>query len=173
MTTTALLPDARAPLDHATAEAAFGAILDGQVEESEIARFLTAMAERDETSIDQNRQHVEIHRPDGVPDLLQQIEHGTLMLIAQHRVFGHAIPGIVEPDLGQYTHLGDAVTKTDGKVDDPNDPDSPRDDRLEDRRGGGPLGRRAAHRCRRDRLCQYRAANRRRERPANPHRRDG
>ncbi len=85
---------------------------------------------RDETTVDQKRGHVEIHQPDGVPDLLQQIEHGTLMLIAQHRVFGHAIPGIVEPDLGQYTHLGDAVTKTDGKVDDPNDPDSPRDDRL-------------------------------------------
>lgn len=85
---------------------------------------------RDETTIDQARRHVEIHRPDGVPDLLQQIEHGTLMLIAQHRVFGHAIPGIVEPDLAQYTHLGDAVTKTDGRVDDPSDPDSPHDDRL-------------------------------------------
>jgi hypothetical protein len=34
-----------------------------------------------------------------------------LLLIAQQRVFGHAIPGIVEPDLGQYTHLGDAVSK--------------------------------------------------------------
>src|SRR5690606_37251328 len=64
---------------------------------------------RDETSIDQEKQHVEIHVPDGVPDLLQQVEHGTLALIAQHRVFGHAIPGIVEPDLGQYTHLGDAA----------------------------------------------------------------
>ncbi len=85
---------------------------------------------RDETTIDQKRQHVEIHVPDGVPDLLQQIEHGTLALIAQHRVFGHAIPGIVEPDLGQYTHLGDAVSKTDGKVDNPADPDSPNDDRL-------------------------------------------
>ena len=85
---------------------------------------------RDETSIDQEKQHVEIHVPDGVPDLLQQVEHGTLALIAQHRVFGHAIPGIVEPDLGQYTHLGDAASKTDGKVDDPNDPDSPNDDRL-------------------------------------------
>lgn len=85
---------------------------------------------RDETTIDQDRQHVELHRPDGVPDLLQQIEHGTLALIAQHRVFGHAIPGIVEPDLGQYTHLGDAASKTDGKVDDPDDPDSPNDDRL-------------------------------------------
>ena len=85
---------------------------------------------RDETTIDQERQHVEIHRPDGVPDLLQQIEHGTLALIAQHRVFGHAIPGIVEPDLGQYTHLGDAASKTDGRIDDPADPDSPHDDRL-------------------------------------------
>jgi endoglucanase len=85
---------------------------------------------RDETSIDQAKRHVEIHRPDGVPDMLQQIEHGTLLLISQYRVFGHAIPGIVEPDLGQYTHLGDAVTKTDNKVDDPNDPSSPQDDRL-------------------------------------------
>src|SRR5690606_25826169 len=85
---------------------------------------------RDETTIDQRRKHVEIHVPDGKPDLLQQIEHGTLALVAQHRVFGHAIPGIVEPDLGQYTHLGDASTKTDGKVHDPSDPDSPADDRL-------------------------------------------
>jgi endoglucanase len=72
---------------------------------------------RDETLVDQQRRRVELHVPDGVPDILQQIEHGSLMLVAQHRVFGHAIPGIVEPDLGQYTHLGDAVTKTDGKVD--------------------------------------------------------
>ncbi len=86
--------------------------------------------DRDETSIDQAKRHVEIHRPDGVPDLLQQIEHGTLMLLAQHRVFGHAIPGIVEPDLGQYTHLGDASTKTDNRVDDPASADSAKDDRL-------------------------------------------
>lgn len=71
---------------------------------------------RDETSIDQARRHVEIHRPDGTPDILQQIEHGTLQLLAQHKAVGHAIHGIVEPDVGQYTHLGDAVTKTDGLV---------------------------------------------------------
>src|SRR5690606_41172470 len=85
--------------------------------------------QREEATVDQKRRHVEIQRPAGVPDILQQIEHGTLFLIAQHRVFGHAIPGIVEPDLGQYTHLGDAVTKTDGRVDDHADPDPPRDDR--------------------------------------------
>jgi hypothetical protein len=81
---------------------------------------------RDETTVDETNRRVEIHRSDGVPDLLQQIEHGTLFLIAQHRVFGHAIPGIVEPDLGQYTHLGDASTKTDNRV----DPTTGGDDRI-------------------------------------------
>jgi hypothetical protein len=71
---------------------------------------------RDETTVDEIRRHVEIHVPDGTPDLLQQIEHGTLQLLAQHKAVGHAIHGIVEPDVEQYTHLGDAVTKTDGLV---------------------------------------------------------
>jgi hypothetical protein len=71
---------------------------------------------RDETTIDQQRRSVLIHVPDGIPDLLQQIEHGTLALIAQHRAVGHAIPGIVEPNLAQYTHLGDASTKTDNLI---------------------------------------------------------
>ncbi len=72
--------------------------------------------ERDETTIDQEKRNVDIHVPDGKPDLLQQIEHGTLALIAQHRVFGHAIPGIIAPSLDQYTHLGDASTQTDNKI---------------------------------------------------------
>src|SRR5919202_5295374 len=71
---------------------------------------------RDETTVDQQRRSVQIHAPDGVPDLLQQIEHGTLALIAQHRAVGHAIPGIVEPDLMQYVHQGDAASKTDNRV---------------------------------------------------------
>ena len=54
---------------------------------------------RDETTVDQSRRYVEMHKPDGVADLLQQIEQGTLYLLAQHRVFGHAISGIVEPNL--------------------------------------------------------------------------
>ncbi|MET3664165.1 glycoside hydrolase family 9 protein [Caulobacter sp. 1776] len=71
---------------------------------------------RDQTSVDDARRRVEIHIPDGKPDLVQQIRHGTLQLVAQHRAVGHAINGIVEPDLDQYTHLGDAVTKTDGVI---------------------------------------------------------
>jgi hypothetical protein len=59
---------------------------------------------------------VQIHRPDGQPDVEQQIRHGALFLLAQYKAFGHAIPGIVEPTLEQYTHLGDAASKTDGKI---------------------------------------------------------
>jgi len=71
---------------------------------------------RDETTIDQKKRYVDIHHPDGIPDLLQQIEHGTLALIAQHRAVGRAINGIIVPDLSQYTHLGDAITMTDNLV---------------------------------------------------------
>ena len=71
---------------------------------------------RDETTIDEKRRYVDMHMPDGAPDILQQIEHGTLQLVAQYDAVGHALNGIVAPDLGQYTHLGDAVTKTDGLI---------------------------------------------------------
>lgn len=72
--------------------------------------------ERDNTTVSQERKYTEINRPDGHNDLLQQIEHGTLALIAQHRAIGHAIPGIVEAHLYQYPHLGDGSTKTDNLI---------------------------------------------------------
>ncbi len=72
--------------------------------------------DRDETTIDEEKRYTDIHIPDGKPDILQQIEHGTLALIGQHRAVGHAINGIIAPTLSQYTHLGDAVTKTDNLV---------------------------------------------------------
>jgi endoglucanase len=71
---------------------------------------------RDETTIDQKKRYVDIHHPDGKPDILQQIEHGTLALVAQHRAVGHAIPGIIEHNLSEYTHLGDAITITDNLI---------------------------------------------------------
>jgi len=72
--------------------------------------------DRDETLVDQTRRYVDIHHPDGKPDILQQIEHGILQLVAQHHACGHAIPGIVESHISQYTHLGDGVTKTDNLI---------------------------------------------------------
>ena len=74
---------------------------------------------RDDTLIDHQRRYVDIHVPDGKPDLLQQVQHGTLQLVAQFDAVGHAINGIVEPDVAEYPHLGDAVTKTDGLIYDP------------------------------------------------------
>ncbi len=71
---------------------------------------------RDETTINQKKRYVDIHHPDGIPDILQQIEHGTLALIAQYRAVGHAIPGIISSDLSRYTHLGDAITMTDNLI---------------------------------------------------------
>jgi hypothetical protein len=70
----------------------------------------------DETSIDEQARLVQIRRPDGIPDVLQQIKHGVLALLAQYAQFGHAIPGIIEPTLEEYTHLGDAASQTDGKI---------------------------------------------------------
>jgi endoglucanase len=69
--------------------------------------------ERDETYIDQKTRYVDIHRPDGKVDILQQIEHGTLNLVAQCENIGHPVRGIIVPNLHQYHHLGDAMTETD------------------------------------------------------------
>jgi endoglucanase len=70
----------------------------------------------DETTVRENERYVAIRQPDGVPDIVQQVAHGALQLLAQYQVFGHAIPGIIAPTLDQYTHLGDAGSKTDGLI---------------------------------------------------------
>lgn len=69
--------------------------------------------DRDETYIDQETRYVDIHRPDGKPDILQQIEHGALNLVAQCENIGHPVRGIIVPNLHQYHHLGDASQETD------------------------------------------------------------
>jgi endoglucanase len=73
----------------------------------------------DNTTIDQEHRVVEIHRPDGKPDILQQIEHGALSIVGGYRSLGRLYRGIIEPTLRQYTHLGDAVDITDNQVFDP------------------------------------------------------
>ncbi len=70
----------------------------------------------DELTVDEAARQVEMHRPDGVPDTVQQVKHGALLILAQFHNIGHAIRGTHEPDLRQYTHLGDAASKTDGRV---------------------------------------------------------
>jgi hypothetical protein len=70
----------------------------------------------DQLSVDETAREVEMHRPDGVPDAVQQVKHGILQVLAQIKAIGHPIMGIIEPNLRQYTHLGDAASKTDGRI---------------------------------------------------------
>ncbi|MHA6717992.1 glycoside hydrolase family 9 protein [Sphingomonas sp. RS6] len=74
---------------------------------------------RDQTLVDHDLRRVEMHVPDGKPDVLQQIEHGVLYLASMYDAVGHAVHGVMEPDVAQYTHLGDAASKTDGLIYDP------------------------------------------------------
>ena len=47
-----MLPDSSRPLDRATADAAFAAILDAEASDDDIFRFLGTMSQRDETAIE-------------------------------------------------------------------------------------------------------------------------
>jgi len=70
----------------------------------------------DNTFVDEKNKHVELFQPDGKPDILQQVEHGVLAILAGYRQMGVLYRGIIEPTLRQYVHLGDASTHTDNKV---------------------------------------------------------
>jgi len=72
----------------------------------------------DETSVDQHTRIVEIHQPDGKPDLLQQIEHGALSVVGGYRNLGRLYRGIICPEKRQYVMLGDGSTMTDGLIHD-------------------------------------------------------
>ncbi len=67
----------------------------------------------DELTVDQKARSVEMHKPDGVPDIVQQVEHGVLQQLAQVRAFGHPIVGIQSAWLTQYTFVGDAASQSD------------------------------------------------------------
>ncbi len=75
--------------------------------------------ERDMTFIDQATKYADIHRPDGIPDAVQQIMHGTLNMNAQIEALGFVSGNIGQPQMHQYHHLGDAVNLTDGLIYDP------------------------------------------------------
>ena len=74
---------------------------------------------RDQTFIDEETKYADIHRPDGIPDVVQQIMHGTLNINAQIENIGFVANVIGQPDMHHYHHLGDAMTLTDGKTYDP------------------------------------------------------
>ncbi|MCF8261472.1 MAG: glycoside hydrolase family 9 protein [Melioribacteraceae bacterium] len=67
----------------------------------------------DQTTIDNENNLVEIHKPDGKPDILQQIEHGLYSVIGAYESLGRLYRGIICPTLDQYVLLGDGSTMTD------------------------------------------------------------
>ncbi|NJD10171.1 MAG: glycoside hydrolase [Gemmatimonadetes bacterium] len=79
----------------------------------------TFRPQHDQTLVDQQLHFVDIHRPDGKPDVLQQLEHGALQVAAQFRTIGGLSRGVVDGLMHTYTHLGDASTQTDNFIYDP------------------------------------------------------
>jgi endoglucanase len=75
---------------------------------------------RDETFVSEEQRYVDLHRPDGKPDILQFIEHGTLNLVAQAEIVGHMTQTLSNSVLDNYHHLGDAASLTDGLPYNPN-----------------------------------------------------
>ncbi|AYB35693.1 cellulase N-terminal Ig-like domain-containing protein [Chryseolinea soli] len=89
---------------------------------------------RDQTFVDQKQRYVDLHRPDGTPDVLQFIEHGTLNLVAQAEIVGHMTQTLSNAVLDNYHHLGDAASLTDGL---PYNPDLGPYERAKDGRSSG------------------------------------
>ncbi len=77
---------------------------------------------RDETFVSEEQRYVDLHRPDGKPDVLQYIEHGVLNLLAQAENIGFMSSTLSNSVLDNYHHLGDAAAITDGLHYDPSLP---------------------------------------------------
>jgi len=75
--------------------------------------------ERDQTLIDQKTQFADIHVPDGIPDVVELVRHGTLNINAQVENIGFVAQVIGQPQMHNYHHLGDALTLSDGLRYDP------------------------------------------------------
>ncbi len=73
----------------------------------------------DQTAVNAARRDVTLHRPDGKPDILQQVVHGVEYMLGGTRAAGHAIGGLSDPDLAQYTIFGEPASITDQLVFDP------------------------------------------------------
>ena len=77
---------------------------------------------RDETFVSEEQRYVDLHRPDGTPDIIQYIEHGVLNLLAQAENIGFMSSTLSNSVLDNYHHLGDAAAITDGLHYDPSLP---------------------------------------------------
>ncbi len=67
----------------------------------------------DDTTIDERDRVVKIHQPDGKPDVLQQVEHGVLSILASYKSMGRFYRGIISSSLPQYVMMGDTANASD------------------------------------------------------------
>ncbi len=96
---------------------------DWDVESGSHASVLMNMAalwdefhpDRDQTMVDNENRYVNIHFPDGKPDLLQQMAHGVKPLLSMVEKIGHGCRGINHATLYQYNRLDEPSTITDNK----------------------------------------------------------
>jgi len=72
----------------------------------------------DQTTVSQDKLLVELRKPDGIPDLQQQVEHGVLNLLSGYRISGHSYVGIIETFEGRR-FLGDVASVSDQLIYDP------------------------------------------------------
>jgi endoglucanase len=71
-------------------------------------------ATSDQTTVDFASREVQLHRPDGKPDILQQLEQGVRWLLAPYRVMDHSVVGVISHDWDAYLQSGDWAQQSDG-----------------------------------------------------------
>lgn len=70
----------------------------------------------DATTVDQQKRITTIHKPDGVPDALQQVEHGVLTILGGYKGLGRFYRGMISPTTKQYGLQGDGSAQTDNLI---------------------------------------------------------
>jgi endoglucanase len=70
----------------------------------------------DVTSVDQQNRIVTIHKPDGIPDALQQVEHGVYTILGGYKGLGRLYRGMINPTRKQYSLTGDGSAQTDNLI---------------------------------------------------------
>ena len=72
----------------------------------------------DRTTVRKDERLVLLHRPDGAPDIVQQVRHGVENLLGGYRAAGHSLSGIIHSTQGQRIS-GDWASVSDGRIYDP------------------------------------------------------
>jgi endoglucanase len=70
----------------------------------------------DVTTVDQEKRITTIHKPDGVPDALEQVEHGVYTILGGYKGLGRFYRGMISPTSKQYSLQGDGSAQTDNLI---------------------------------------------------------